>query len=101
MAHKRPWELVTDPSYFRKVMGNMVALGFGPKHAVATVRFGLTGIGHAPNYQIEGPDGVKHCFRGMGHVPCSEVGEEFAVSNLSAEAFTYEDLKRFLSNLVS
>ncbi|MGJ8478712.1 hypothetical protein [Sphingobium yanoikuyae] len=26
-----PWEKVADPSYFRKVMGNIVALGLGPK----------------------------------------------------------------------
>jgi hypothetical protein len=97
-----PWEMVADPSYFRKVMGNMVALGFGPKSPdPAYVRFGLTGIGHAPNYQVEGPDGTIHCFRGMGHGEATDAGDEFAAANLSTERFNYIDVQAMLARLAS
>ncbi|WP_170003241.1 hypothetical protein [Pseudopontixanthobacter vadosimaris] len=96
-----PWEHVTDPSYFKKVMHNMVDLGFGPRRSeIAHVRFGLTGIGHAPNYQIEGSDGVKHCFRGMGHSKADDVEDEFAPDNLSSQQFSYKEVERFLSKLL-
>jgi len=97
-----PWEKVADPGYFRKVMGNMVDLGFGPKNPTpAYVRFGLTGTGHAPNYQIEGPDGAKHCFRGMGHGEAADAGDEFAPVNLSTDQFSYGDVSEMLARLVS
>jgi hypothetical protein len=98
----RPWEQVTDPSYFRQVMGNMVSLGFGPRQPEpAHVRFGITGIGYAPNYQIEGPDGAKHCFRGMGHAEASEVDDEFAPGNLSEDRFSYADIQAMLARLTA
>lgn len=97
---RMPWEKAADPTYFRKVMGNMVGLGFGPKNnEPAHVRFGLTGTGHAPNYQIESPNGLKHCFRGMGHGEATEAGDEFAPDNLSAERFSYADLQGMLAEL--
>ena len=97
---KQPWDEVSDPSYFKKVMGNMVGLGFGPRRSeVGHVRFGKTGIGHAPNYQIEGPDGVKHCFRGMGHAEAPDVDEEFAANNLSEQQFTYDEVRSMLARL--
>ena len=100
MTTKTPWKKVNDPSYFRQVMGNMVLLGFGPRQSeIALVRFGTTGIGHAPNYQIEGPDGAKHCFRGMGHAEASEVDDEFATDNLSEDRFTYADIQAMLAGL--
>ena len=100
MITKKPWEHVTDPSYFRQVMGNMVALGFGPRRSeAACVRFGTTGLGHAPNYQIAGANGVKHCFRGMGHAEAFEVDDEFAAENLSTERFTYSDIQAMLAQL--
>lgn len=99
--HKAPWEQVTDPNYFRKVLGNFVALGCGPRRSeVAHVRFGQTGVGHAPNYQIECPDGKKHCFRGMGHAEAPDVKEEFAPNNLSERSYTYHDVEAMLARLV-
>lgn len=98
---RTPWEDVSDPSYFRQVMGNIVALGFGPRRAEsAHVRFGLTGVGHAPNYQIEAPDGTKHCFRGMGHGEATDAGEEFAANNLSSETFSYSDIEKMLARIM-
>ncbi|RYF21709.1 MAG: hypothetical protein EOO77_05510 [Oxalobacteraceae bacterium] len=97
---RTPWEKVADPSYFKKVMANMVNLGFGLKNTdSAYVRFGLTGTGHAPNYQIEGLDDVKHCFRGMGHGEATDAGEEFTAGNLSAERFSYVDVRNMLARL--
>jgi hypothetical protein len=99
MSDNRPWEKVIDPSYLKKVMRNMVALDFGPKHPVQCLRFGTTGTGHAPNYQIEGPDGVKHCFKGMGHGETSNAGNEFAPGNLSADMFSYSVVCDMLARL--
>lgn len=96
----KPWEQVSDPSYFRQVMGNMVGLGFGPRQPdAAHVRFGTTGIGHAPNYQIEDASGAKHCFRGMGHAEASEVDDEFTPENLSPDRFSYADIQGMLVRL--
>ena len=97
---KRPWEQVSDPSYFKKVMGNMFRLGLGPRSGEGRVRFGVTGRGHAPNYQIEGPDGLKHCYRGRGHAEASDVDEEFAPANLSDQQFTYKDVEGMLARLI-
>ncbi|MEC3950822.1 hypothetical protein [Sphingobium sp. HWE2-09] len=100
MSDNRQWEKVADDGYFRAVMGKMVDLGFGPRRDEAGyVRFGITGIGHAPNYQIEGPDGVKHCFKGMGHGEAVDAGDEFAPSNLSADRFSYTDVRDMLARL--
>lgn len=97
---KRPWEQVSDPSYFRKVMGNMFSLGLGPRRSEeGRVRFGVTGDGHAPNYQIEG-SGLKRCYRGMGHAEASDVDEEFAPANLSDQQFTYKDVEAMLARLI-
>jgi hypothetical protein len=96
----KPWEKVSDPSYFRAVLGNMVALGFGPKHgSIAHTRFGNTGIGHAPHYQIEGEDGIKHCYNGLNHSDAKDVDVEFEPRNLSEECFTYADIQAMLARL--
>lgn len=96
----KPWENVSDPSYFRKVLGNFSAVGFGPKlEGKANVRFGTTGNGHAPNYQIEGSDGQRHCFRGMGHDAADLGDDAFAAHNLSEEGFTYAQVQSMLGRL--
>lgn len=101
MVDFKPWEHVEDPSYFRKVLGNMVKLGFGPKREIeGRVRFGLTGKGYAPNYQIEGADGSKHCFRGLGHSACLEDDEEFSAQRLSDAPYSYEDVQGLLKGLI-
>lgn len=99
-VEQMPWKKVADPAYFRQVMGNMVDLGFGPRRGdVGYVRFGTTGTGHAPNYQIEGPDSVKHCFRGMGHGEATDAGDEFEPRNLS-DQFSYDEITEMLARLV-
>ena len=99
---KTPWEKVTDQSYFKGVLGNMVALGCGPRRSdQAAIRFGNTGGGHAPNYQIELPGGEKRCFNGMGHKEASSGSDEFAPANLSVERFSYQDVEGMLSRLQS
>ena len=98
---KTPWKDVSDSSYFRRVMRNMGALGFGPrKAAVGYVRFGITGTGYGPNYQIEGPDDTRHCYWGRGHKEASTSDDEFAAQNLSDERFTYQDIQGLLSGLL-
>lgn len=99
MIDNRPWEKVADDSYFKKVMLNMVGLDFGQKNPMPCLRFGMTGTGYAPNYQIEGPDGVKHCFRGMGHGEAADAGDEFAPGNLSVDVFSYIDVRDMLARL--
>ena len=69
------------------------------KPSAAHVRFGKTGNGRAPNYQIEGPEGSKHCFRGMDHVEASGLDEEFAPKNLSEQRFTYAEVQKMLISL--
>lgn len=97
--NRRPWELVTDPSYFKGVLGNFVYLGHGPKrNGEAFVRFGLTGTGHGPNYQIECSDGRKIAFRGMGHSEASNIADAFEPENIS-EPFTYDDVVEMLKRL--
>lgn len=94
----KPWELVADHRYFRKVLGNMTALGFGPKHdGKAYVRFGNTGGGIAPNYQIQGDDNAIHCFGGRNHQTSTD--DEFETGHLSEERFTYRDVTAMLARL--
>ncbi|WP_430417268.1 hypothetical protein [Parasphingorhabdus sp.] len=98
---KKPWEDVTDPSYFRKVIGNMVDLGFGrTSSAGALVRFGTTGIGHSPHYQFELPDKSVVCFNGLNHKEASIDGEEFANRNLSTEQFNYLQVETMLAGAI-
>ena len=99
MSDNNPWEKVADKSYFRAVMGNIVGLGFGPKNPLACLRFGTTGNGTAPNYQIETADGTKHCFRGMGHAEAVEAGDEFAPNNLSLDLLSYMDVREMYSEV--
>lgn len=95
-----PWELVTDENYFRGVMLSMVDLGFGPKkNGQAHVRFGLTGIGYAPNYQIEVPDGTKHCFLGIGH-GIADLDGDYDPNKLSSVQFTYKDVEGMLGRVI-
>lgn len=98
----KPWEKVSDPSYFRKVLGNFSDLDLGRKHeGRAHVRFGTTGNGHAPNYQIESDDGSIHCFMGLSsnHKLASE--EQFEADHLSEERFTYSEVQGLLARLTN
>ena len=96
----RPWEQVSDPSYFRAVMRNFVAMGFGPaKDGLATVRFGRTGDGVHPNYQIEGDGSAPQCFRGSNHTEASDLANAFDPEKIS-EPFTYSDVAAMLENRI-
>lgn len=96
----KPWEKVTNESYFRGVLGNFGDLGFGPRsNRDACVRFGATGTGHAPNYQIEGDDHSKACFHGPSHKPFDE--EEFNNSNISEERFSYKEVQNMLAQTLN
>lgn len=53
---KLPHELVEDSNYFRDVMRNMKEVT-GQRHT-ATVRFGITGDGISPHYEITAGEGL-------------------------------------------
>ena len=96
----RPWEDVTDPRYFKGVMRNMIKLKLGPSSGGAgRVKFGRTGIGHSPNYQIEGQHGAKYLFNGMGHSDAWHIEDEFSEDHLS-EQFTFEQVQAMLGRLL-
>lgn len=97
MSSNRPWELVTDPSYFRGLMGTMVTAGLGPKEDV-WVRIGKMGEGKRPNYQVHGPDGRIIRFNGASHSVFHEKPyESFEPENISDEIFTYPDVVKLLA----
>lgn len=62
----------------------------------AKVRFGETGQGIQPNYQVTFPNGIVRTFRGSSHKPFSQA-EEFNLDNLS-EAFSLEDIKNIFNS---
>lgn len=96
----RPWEKVSDPSYFRAVMRNFVAIGYGPsKDGMATVRFGRTGDGVHPNYQIEAGDGEPRCFRGSNHKEADDLVDAFDPDKIS-EAFSYSHVAAMLERRI-
>lgn len=95
----RPWEKVTDPSYFRAVLRNFVAMGYGlAKDGRAKVRFGVTGGGVHPNYQIETDDARLQCFRGSSHKEASDLAASFDPDNIS-DAFAYSDVTEMLQRI--
>lgn len=77
-------------SFLKKVKNNMR----GDKDPDAVVRFGITGEGAYPNYQIthsKHPNKPR-TIRGRNHEKFEiEDGDEFNDSNLS-QPFTYEDI---------
>ncbi|TXM94947.1 hypothetical protein [Methylobacterium sp. WL116] len=97
MNSNRPWDLVTDPDYFRDVMGTLVTAGLGPKEDV-WVRFGNTGAGKNPNYQVQGPDGRIVRYSGTTHKAFHlKPDESFEPGNLSEEVFAYPDVVKLLA----
>ena len=91
-------EKVTEPAYFKRVLGNFVALGAGPKKGrTAFARFGETGIGQSPHYQIELEDGSTFCFNGRNHERETESTEGFEPSNLTDRTFDYSSIEAFLA----
>lgn len=99
MNLNQPWELVSSSTYFRRVLGNFVNLGFGPKQdGKAHVRFGNTGNGHSPHYQIIDESGSVICFNGRNHKQDKTVANAFAEGNLSERSFQYSDVQTLLKN---
>lgn len=92
----RPHELVENPDYFRDVMLNMSTM-IGKKEN-AFVRFGLTGIGVSPNYEIgaiEGPfQSQTFAFDGRSHERFHSP-YPFDAANLS-ESFSYMEVRDML-----
>jgi len=62
--------------FLRKVRDNMRG------HLSSVVRFGQTGQGIAPNYQVTLPNGVILTYRGLSHKRFEEAAE-FDISNIS------------------
>ena len=73
------WEQVSNDRYYRKVLGNLVKFG----GIGGSVRFGATGSGVAPNYQVKSADGTMTLFGGLSHKPDSFPVEEFEEAHLS------------------
>lgn len=98
MTNNRPWEDVTEDSYFRGILGNIHHRGgLGPK-AEIRVRFGTTGDGVCPNYQLEGSNGQVIRFFGRSHKEFHESQWlTFDPARLSDETFCIEDIKSMLA----
>lgn len=94
MATARPHELVEDPNYFRDVLNSMRTV---VNKDLRRVRFGLTGDGIAPNYEITVPDGnymensVRFPFNGLTHKAHHQSPEPFEAANLT-EKFSWDDV---------
>lgn len=99
MPAKSPWELVSSATYFRRVLGNFVKLGFGPaQDGKAHVRFGETGDGHSPLYQITNGTASATCFNGLNHKQNKSLPMTFAIVNLSKRSFNYSEVQTLLAN---
>jgi hypothetical protein len=99
MPTNRPWEDVTEDSYFRGILGNIHHRGgLGPR-AEIRVRFGITGDGTSPNYQLEGSNGQVYRFAGNGHeLFHKDPTISFEPDRMSEETFGVEDIKQMIAN---
>jgi hypothetical protein len=96
----KPWQLVRNPDYFRDVLGSMINVdGNARNDNHLVVRFGLTGDGIRPNYQIETPLGNVHPIRGNNHKPDRQVSK-YATDELSEERFTFQGVQTLLENCI-
>jgi len=93
---ERPWELVESPMYFRCILGNMTRADTA--RAVVTARFGLSGNGARPNYQIETPNGMRLSYLGSSHaIDRHAPASGYEESQLSTQRFTYTDVQTLLA----
>lgn len=89
-----PYELVSNPDYFRDVLHNMR----GPKHQ-AIVRFGRKSSGHSPNYQVEKDKTVRR-YSGQNHKEYhDDPDQSFADENLSPP-LSYAVVQQLLARLL-
>lgn len=89
-----PYEKVTDPDYFRGVLGNMTGPNSGKK-----ARFGNRGDGRFPNYQVEDADGKIRRYSGQTHQLFHDSpAESFEPAHLSYGEFSYQDVQGLLAS---
>ncbi len=73
------WNEETLPSLTRKFLRNVHD---NMRHDDTKVRFGLTGNGSNPNYEVEFPNGRKLAYSGLSHEQSTRT-DTFDESNLS------------------
>jgi hypothetical protein len=95
MTSRNPWLLVSNPDYFRKVVGNMVTFGPNARHdRNIVVRFGLRGNGIQPNHRFEAPAGRVAASSGNNHRKDGQApGGRYADNDLSVERFALQDVQ--------
>jgi hypothetical protein len=87
----KPWREVRNCSYFQQVLAGMMAFDAkADSDSSVIVRFGLTGRGVRPNYQIESPASVV-AVRGDTHERHQHT--RFDDRELSQERFTYAQVQ--------
>ncbi|MEH6724755.1 MAG: hypothetical protein V7703_01265 [Hyphomicrobiales bacterium] len=92
-----PHNEVTDPDYFRDVLGTMNQHGAEG----AKVQFGLTGEGVAPNYLVTDSDGKTHPYHGRGHAPFKDAPDNQFAPNRLAPIMLYEDVRQQIKRCMS
>ena len=98
-----PHELVSDPDYFRDVMRNM---GWIASKDHRRVRFGLTGDGHSPNYQVEWPSdhpeaGKVRRFSGRSHNAFHDAPLTTFDPERLTQPFTWEEVQGMLKQALA
>jgi hypothetical protein len=94
------WEKVDTHNYYREVMGNMYELRTEQEEAIH-VRFGTTGNGTSPHYEIEKEDSSKHPFNGLNHNIFVDAPEgEFNSTNLTEQTYLIADIKLLLKDAI-
>lgn len=81
--------------YYRSVLGNMG----GPKKN-AMVRFGITGEGIAPNYEVSFENQSKTTFGGRSHKNDPGLADTFNEDNLS-QYYSYNEVQGLLKNALN
>jgi hypothetical protein len=92
-----PHEKVKQDNYFRDVLGNIYAQA-GLDRASAKVRFGNTGDGVSPHYQVE-VNGLTRRYSGKTHKAYHEDAEvPFEDVNLSPGTFSATDVQAMIAS---
>jgi hypothetical protein len=94
---REPYELITDPDYFRRVISRMTPPG---RQGRDLVRFGNDGKGINPNFQVYkgGATGEKLAYRGSnGELDAQH--KEYVEEHLSPGFFNYEGVQQLLAGV--
>jgi len=92
-----PYEMVKDEDYFRDVLGNIYTQA-GLDRGSAKVRFGKTGDGVSPHYQVE-VNGLTRRYSGRTHMAYHEDSEvPFDDFNLSPGSFSATDVQGMIAS---